>query len=183
LRFPQPTAILLSVLAWHPVSNWPPVQEVPKEVIKNTLPEIQSRSPPWLVLSVEPLNNLPSEIALNGIHLTHVLPPESCIEKTQMSHRHKPNLLQTHLELPATQTGVTRCLAQPPSEEHLTSQTRLNWLYTSHPHLPQPNALHNRTCPCPLTSDRRTLTHFTPQHWLLCHMGKCQFESEFDVNR
>ena len=26
---------------------------------------------------------------------------------------------------------------------------------------------------------QRTRTHFTPQHWLLCHMGMYQFEFEF----
>ena len=66
------------------------------------------------------------------------------VEKPQMSHRHKPNLLQTYHELFPTQTGVTRCLTQPPSGEH--------WPLISHPRLltptpTHPSALHTRACP------------------------------------
>ena len=47
-------------------------------------------------------------------------------------------------------------IAQPPrggATKKKTDPTTHALIGFKHPHLPQPSALHNRTCPCPLTSD------------------------------
>jgi len=36
--------------------------------------------------------------------------------------------------------------------------------------------------PSHLTDAQRIRTHFTPQHWLLCHMGQYKIEFEFQLN-
>ena len=75
-----------------------------------------------------------------------------------MNARHKLNLLQTHHELFPTPTGVTRCHCTTPrggaTKKKADPTTQHALIGFKHPHLPQPSALHNRTCPCPLTSDR-----------------------------
>lgn len=49
-------------------------------------------------------------------------------------------------------------IAQPPrggaTKKKADPTTQHALIGFKHPHLPQPSALHNRTCPCPLTSDR-----------------------------
>ena len=74
-------------------------------------------------------------------------------------HRRKVEVVQVALKRPAVGHLVAVSpIAQPPrggaTKKKADPTTQHALIGFKHPHLPQPSALHNRTCPCPLTSDR-----------------------------
>jgi len=90
-----------------------------------------------------------------------------------MDHHYKQNLLQTYHDLFPAHIGVTRCLAQPPrgSTTRLHTNTHSSGrLAPPRPPIPPLSSLTTRAY------HTHARAHFTPQHWILCHMGWYEFE-------
>ena len=76
-------------------------------------------------------------------------------------------------------------IAQPPrggaTKKKADPTTQHALIGFKHPHPPQPSALHNRTCPCPLTSDRtrNARAPTSPRSIGFCAIWDCISSSSF----
>ena len=80
-------------------------------------------------------------------------------------------------------------IAQPPrgcaTKKKADPTTQHALIGFKHPHLPQPSALHNRTCPCPLTSDRtrNARAPTSPRSIGFCAIWDCISSSSSSISK